>query len=321
VMDVVDNPTLSKSTLALPSSSFAETEGTLVSSEGRAQRHYPVYLPTEQRHASWQWLNTALASQSADQSYEHFDDISNACAGEVSLLSRISEASPDADFRSRGVKIPRQTHRYSGRTAMRADISVHEPKQPQDPDSPLAFTMEGDNKQQPGALLPFVWSPGWNSNQSLHKFQSEVGGALEGGTAGIRLIEASASQQEHESSVSSDSEEQIDKSSGWRLLPLYRIFGSEELSVLSPAINELACEPFIQLSTTDAAALDARDGDTIELTHNGSSASLKLDINPSIPQGCAGYSVGVPGAPWIEPNSMVSLRIGAKKSVSEGANV
>ena len=63
---------------------------------------------------------------------------------------------------------------------MRADVSVHEPKQPVDEETPLAFTMEGLNRDQPGALLPYVWSPGWNSNQSLHKFQAEVGGALEG---------------------------------------------------------------------------------------------------------------------------------------------
>ena len=42
-----------------------------------------------------------------------------------------------------GAKIPREPHRYSGRTAMLANISVHEPKPPDDPDSPLSFSMEG----------------------------------------------------------------------------------------------------------------------------------------------------------------------------------
>ncbi len=35
-------------------------------------------------------------------------------------------------FRIRGQKLAREPHRYSGRTAMRANISVHEPRQPQD---------------------------------------------------------------------------------------------------------------------------------------------------------------------------------------------
>ena len=50
---------------------------------------------------------------------------------------------PDADFRMLNAKIPRQTIRYSGRTAMNANIAVSEPKPLQDPDSPLAFSMEG----------------------------------------------------------------------------------------------------------------------------------------------------------------------------------
>lgn len=321
VMDVIENATLSRSTLALPSASFAETEGTLVSNEGRAQRHYPVSLPADQRHASWQWLNDELIRRPEHKGHEHFDNITRACADEVAILDKITEASPTADFRSRGVKIPRQTHRYSGRTAMRADVSVHEPKQPQDHDSPLAFTMEGDNKQQPGALLPFVWSPGWNSNQSLHKFQSEVGGALSGGTAGVRLIEASRSAQRVDAEINSSPTASNSQSSGWRLLPLYRIFGSEELTAYSPAVNELVSEPFVQLSAIDASTLNAEDGDIIELTCTGRSAPFRLEINASIPAGCVGYSVGLPGAMWLEPNSLVRLKKGSSESVREGANV
>ncbi|MFT8139943.1 hypothetical protein ACMYM0_23555, partial [Salmonella enterica subsp. enterica serovar Enteritidis] len=82
-------------------------------------------------------------------------------------------------------------HRYSGRTAMRANISVHEPRQPQDIDTPFAFSMEGNNspladRQQ----IPFAWAPGWNSPQAWNKFQAEVGGKLRFGDPGVRLIEA-----------------------------------------------------------------------------------------------------------------------------------
>ena len=77
---------------------------------------------------------------------------------------------------------------------MRANISVHEPKQREDEETPLAFTMEGLNRDQPGALLPWVWAPGWNSNQSVHKFQTETGGPLKGGTAGARLFHPGGSR-------------------------------------------------------------------------------------------------------------------------------
>ena len=53
-------------------------------------------------------------------------------------------------------KIPRQPHRYSGRTAINANINVNEPMPPQDKDSPLAFSMEGYEGQPPSSLLSSV---------------------------------------------------------------------------------------------------------------------------------------------------------------------
>ncbi len=55
------------------------------------------------------------------------------------------EAAPNASFRIRGQKLARSPNRSSGRTAMRANISVHEPRQPQDKDTMFAFSMEGNN--------------------------------------------------------------------------------------------------------------------------------------------------------------------------------
>ena len=68
---------------------------------------------------------------------------------------------------------------------------VAEPKPPNDPDSALAYSMEGSPNQPPAALQPFFWSPGWNSIQAVNKFQSEIGDALKGGDPGVRLIEPS----------------------------------------------------------------------------------------------------------------------------------
>ncbi len=67
---------------------------------------------------------------------------------------------------------------------MLADVSVHEPKPPADPDTPLAFSMEGYQDQPPAPLISRYWSPGWNSVQALNKFQQEVGGPLKSGDPG-----------------------------------------------------------------------------------------------------------------------------------------
>ena len=72
---------------------------------------------------------------------------------------------------------------------MHANVSVQEPEQPDDPDTPLAFSMEGYPGNPPPSLIPRFWAPGWNSVQALNKFQDEVGGPLRGGDPGERLIE------------------------------------------------------------------------------------------------------------------------------------
>lgn len=306
VLDSNESATMAKAGLVLPAATYAEAEGTLVSSEGRAQRHYPVYVAKEQRQASWRWLlklGTRLGTDGfADM--EHFDQVSAACAADCAALGKITEASPTAGYRDHGLKIPRQSHRYSGRTAMLADVSVHEPKQPVDEDTPLAYSMEGSNsKDKPGALLPYVWSPGWNSNQSLHKFQSEAGGALAGGTAGVRLIEADAS-----ASFSNSAEDTGGSSGGaWRLLPAYRVFGSEELSAKSAAIAELIGAATIELNPADAKEIGAGSGDLLNVETGGQIHQFAAQINDRIPPGCAAYTAGLPGGNWIAANSAATI--------------
>src|SRR5262249_56198350 len=84
-------------------------------------------------------------------------------------------ARPSAKFRIAEAKIPRSPHRASGRTAVLANINVSEPKPPDDLDSPLAFSMEGTPDHPPGSLIPFVWSPGWNSIQATNTYQKKIG--------------------------------------------------------------------------------------------------------------------------------------------------
>ncbi len=44
------------------------------------------------------------------------------------MLEAIQDVAPDAGYRVHGLKIAREPRRYSGRTAIRAPLSVHEPK-------------------------------------------------------------------------------------------------------------------------------------------------------------------------------------------------
>ena len=303
VLDGLDNQTTSRASLALPAASFAESEGTLVSLEGRAQRHYPVFQPQAERRPSWVWLLACMKEMAREEVREihHFDDITRACATAHQALSGITAAAPDHHFRNVGQRIPRQTHRYSGRTAMRAAVSVHEPKQAEDEESPLAYSMEGLNRSQPGALLPYVWAPGWNSNQSLHRFQAEVGGPLKGGTAGVRLLQPGPGAQ-----ITDDRPLPFEAQSGhWLLVPRQRIFGSDELSALSPGIAELVETAFIEVCAVDAEVLGVSHGDGVAV--DDTRATLEVRINDAVVPGCAGYSVGLAGTENLQPLQQVSL--------------
>jgi NADH-quinone oxidoreductase subunit G len=151
------------------------------------------------------------------------------------VFALIKELAPDADFRIKGAKIPRQPHRYSGRTAMLANISVHEPKPPEDPDTPLSFSMEGYEGKPPSSFISRYWSPGWNSVQALNKYQQEVAGPVEGGDPGKRLIEPKRdAKPAYFTNVPSPSKLKPGDAS----LPKYSIFSSEELSSYSQAVVE-----------------------------------------------------------------------------------
>ncbi len=326
VLDGLDNRCTSAGDLVLPSASFAESEGTLVSLEGRAQRHFPVFPPAAERHPAWYWLLAGMKEMGHCPDLHYFDDITAACAAEIPALAGITAAAPDHHFRNVGVRIPRQPPRYSGRTAMRANISVHEPKQPEDEESALGYTMEGLNRDQPGALLPYVWSPGWNSNQSLHRFQSEVGGPLRGGTAGVRLLQPGGTSPGVTSpggtspggtspggtspartaplTASAAAAEQ-GASGDFELVPRYRIFGSDELSVLSPGIAELVLPAYIELNSAAAAELGVADGDGV--TVGDGLATLEVRIEDSLAPGCAGYAAGHPGTGNLQPGRRLKL--------------
>ncbi|KYP97615.1 NADH dehydrogenase, partial [Sodalis-like endosymbiont of Proechinophthirus fluctus] len=162
--------------------SFAESDGTLINQEGRAQRFFQVYDPAYYDDQvimmeSWRWLHSLHSTYLNRQvDWTRLDHIIDAVVAALPELSGIKHAAPDASFRIHGQKLAREPHRYSGRTAMLANISVHEPRVPQDQDTMFAFSMEGNNAPQaPRQQVAFAWAPGWNSPQAWNKFQDNVG--------------------------------------------------------------------------------------------------------------------------------------------------
>ncbi len=298
-IDHLENATTTKADLILPAATFAESDGTFVNNEGRAQRFYQVLAPQDDIQESWRWLRDTVKATGCEDAepWSNLDDVDLALTSVLPVFAPILKIAPLANFRIVGQKIPRQPHRYSGRTAMLAQISVHEPKPPADPDSPLSFSMEGYEGEPPSSLIPRFWAPGWNSIQSLNKFQSEVGGSLYGGDPGQRLIEPAVAGLKFFGEVPHAFERRSDE---WLIVPLYHIFGSEELSVSSAGIAERVSQLYIAVNDDDATRLGVNDGEQVALYLGESTYSLRVKSRPAVPEGVAGLPVCLRDLPFVD---------------------
>ncbi len=324
VLDYLQTDTTARAHVLLPVASFAEDTGTLVNNEGRAQRSFQVLAPYGQARASWRWLaelaaaaggQAATAGQAAG-AWPDFDALCAAMARDVPAFARVPEAAPPAGFRLLGQRVPRQPHRFSGRTAMDAHRSIHEPKPIEDPDSPLANSMEGYTEAPPSPLISRYWAPGWNSVQGLNKFQSEVGGPLRDGDPGLRLIQPDSAQPGAEAEAPPAFAGQPGR---WLILPAFHLFGSEELSRQAPGISSLSPGPYIGLNPEEARKLGAGEGDTLELELDGSAYSLPLHIRPGLCRGVAVLPSGVPALQGAVLPAWGSIRTGRGPAEGPGS--
>ncbi len=302
VLDYVATPVVDRADIFLPAGSFAESDGTLVNHEGRAQRSFQALPHDGDGRESWRWL-AALT----DSPWDALDDILRALAEARPDLAAAADAAPGADFRLNGRKAPRSPRRYSGRTAQLADRTMHEPRPPDDPDSALAFSMEGAAKQVPPSLLSHYWSPGWNSVQSLTRFQEEIAGACRGGDPGTRLF---AGAENKPAALAGSPPRPFDPAAvpGLLAVPAFDVFASDELAALSPPVAERAAVPVCRLHPEDAAAHGIADDTDAGIILNGASAVLRARLDPTLARGLVALPVPMPGLPPLADDTYATVR-------------
>lgn len=309
-VDYLLHDTAARAAFVLPAGTFAESDGTLVNYEMRAQRFFQLYPARGAIRESWRWLRELIELRRGETlPWPRLDEVTRSCAEHVPALARIVEAAPPASYRIAGMKVVREPPRYSGRTAMHANVTVHEAKPPADLDSPLSFTMEGYYGDVPGALLPFFWAPRWNSHQqAITKFQDEVGGHLRAGDAGVRLCEErgdlpSRYFQDIPSAFAARSGEYL-------LVPLYHVFGSERLSLHSPGIAQRAPELYLAINPRDAREL--RDGESVRLTLEGTDIVAVVRLRDDLPHGVAGIP-DIPATAGLRYPQRIALHGGERR--------
>jgi len=254
VIDQIPTRTTVKASTLLPSTSFSEHEATYVNYEGRAQLSFQVHRSHTSALPAWSWLS--------EQQRGDIDVLINRCAEEAANFSKLDNLLPDLNEFVASMKIPRQSHRYSGRTAMKANLNVHEPKQPVDDQSVMSFSMEGIPVTSDTPVLGAAWAPAWNSNQSISKFQEEINGELKQGHIGELLIERNESGDYLDVTTPKGSD------SGLQLSIAYQIFGSDELSAKSSRIQQRMTDAYVAISPSDAQTLGLNQGDEVSLDSN-----------------------------------------------------
>jgi NADH-quinone oxidoreductase subunit G len=308
VLDHTGTKTTVMADLVIPSGSFAETEGTFVNNEGRAQRYYSAFPGENGRKESWRILKemAGMAGKESADCPLTFDSLVAEMSQAIPDFSKVLESMPGSEFRSMHQKIRRQTPRYSGRTAMNANVGVSEPKPPEDPDSPLAFSMEGGNEIPPSSLVPYYWQPGWNSNQAANFYMDEPDGSLKGGDPGVLLINRKDSDKAQDYFAPGKEIRNPEKGE-WLVVPVYKVFGSEELSALSPAVAKRIPEMFLAMNAEDSERAGLKPDARVLLNINSQELICKLVTDNSLPERVAGLSVGLPGMDYFDLPAIATI--------------
>ncbi len=303
VIDHVSTATTAQAHCVLASTTFAEQQGSYINYEGRAQLSFQVYQKQQQAQPASAWLAALLdGSPSPEQ-------LTRNCAGSVAGFGKLEKILPDRSRYIAGMQVPRQTPRYSGRTAMFADRNVHEAQQAQDSESVMAFSMEGVSPLKDASILATPWSPGWNSNQSISKFQDEVGGKLAQGNSGELLEESTAQPRDYYPLIASV---QVSKGT-FKVIRAFHIFGSDELSALATPVQERTPPAYAALSAADADAGGFGRSSTITVSSGDYRIDLPLLVREKVKPGTVVIYAGDDSCDYFRLRGQVALSVSAKK--------
>ncbi len=300
-IDSIVTDTTQAATAVLPATTIFNTDGTFVNNEGRAQRFYAVDPAEAGLSASWSYIRDLGGYEWAG-----YEDVLKDLAAAKPEFAGALHAAPFADWRTKAdQKVARSSHRFSGRTSKDANWSINEPRPPDDYQTPLSFSMEGDqNPPAQSALIPRMWWPGWNSNAATNRFQIEVGGGLHGGNPGVRLLAPSEEEAATPGAVSvvELAPDEI------LLVPRPYIFGSEELSRRGMAIGELIPTPEATIHPETAQKMSLQAGQIVDFEFDGQMLRLPVRVEESVAIGIVVVPAGFPDTAGLVAPSAVRIK-------------
>ncbi|WP_189637788.1 NADH-quinone oxidoreductase subunit NuoG [Thalassotalea sp. HSM 43] len=312
-LDYWHNPISESADVLLPVATFDESQGLVVNFQGKAQCFYPALTAKLPILPAWRYIkliDEAMGNGHLSQPEHDANDNASLSLSrrlQPSEKQHLAHSLPtfwhrlkqlQSDFIDTDAYVrtgqwllaSRQTPRASGRTAMYANQSVHEPKSTIDLSSPFNFSMEGfisrENQAQQlsgeqQAAPPanaYSWAPGWNSNQSVSKYQTAPGQALNKPNAVVHIYDPTSGQshpkhnQTHKHKVAKQTPPASQKSHGE-----LNYLGSEAHIFADDAKGRLGFD-FELLSPLPAAVISADIAQSLALEN---SSHLRLNWQDS----------------------------------------
>jgi NADH-quinone oxidoreductase subunit G len=278
VLDSLHDETIKSAAVVIPTLSFLETSGSMISSEGRLQRYYGAAPAESGVMTSFHVLASLL-----DRSGLTIDDVSEDLAKDLGIPEDSFAKLFDAEFRIIGQKVPRQSSEVSGRTALNAHLDVHEQKPPIDVDSPLAFSMEGARKKIPLPLISSSWAPKWNSVQSSFKTILSPKAQETDAFGGVRLFAKDRNDlpKMHER----EREDALPEAPNFYVVPKHHLFASFKEARYSSALATRMPEVEAEMSSIDAKSLGFTEFAPIVLETEHGKFSLLAKTKDDVPPG------------------------------------
>jgi NADH-quinone oxidoreductase subunit G len=132
----------------------------------------------------------------------------------------------------------------------------------------------------------------------MYNYLDEPNGSMKGGDPGVRLIEQAVEGKTLYIPVIKGTTEHV--ADELSFVPVFEIFGSEELSSAGSAISQRIKGPFVFINQKYAENNGIAENETIRLKLSGLEINIKVKIENSLPAGIAGLSVNLPGMPFVD---------------------
>jgi NADH-quinone oxidoreductase subunit G len=139
----------------------------------------------------------------------------------------------------------------------------------------------------------------------LNKYQIEVGGELLNGHHDFCLFDKKENIQGEHKYFELSSGHNLHK---WKLIPIYHIYGSEELSIKNGNLRELMQKPYLAVNNKAAVENNWEENTEMALIAGERTLSLPLRFLSSIPSDSIGLPFGLEGMPFIDFDTEVRLQ-------------